>query len=389
MKNRYQKKLDSLQREGLLRQLFPVAKMECQFIYLNGKKLVNFSSNDYLGYGSDLQFRNKFYRDLQNREELPAPGALSSRLMVGNHREYLLLESFLEQLYGKPSLVFGSGYHANIGIIQALGDKKTVFFADKLVHASIIDGLKISGSTFFRYRHNDTEHLRDLLKKHRSAFEYAVIISESLFSMDGDIAPLTQLIELKHEFDAAIYLDEAHAIGVRGNRGLGLSEECGLLQEIDFLVGTFGKAVASSGAFVISSKEIKDYLINVMRSLIFTTGLSPLQIAWTRFVLQAMVSDTEKREKLAYNSRYFIKKLSEAGVNAHSQSQIIPIFIGENNKTIKLVEYLRSNGQLVWPIRPPTVPKNTARIRLSVNAGHDRMVMDRFVEILKEGLDAI
>jgi len=324
---------------------------------------VNLSSNDYLGLAGDILLKKKFFKE-RDIHELDFTSS-SSRLLTGNHSEYNKLEDTLAELYSQPAaLVFNSGYHANIGILPALCGKKDLILADKAVHASIIDGLRLSNATVVRYQHNNYVHLEKLLKKYSDNIENIFIVTESIFSMDGDIADIKQLVELKKKYNAFLYLDEAHAVGARGIKGLGLAEELSLIKEIDFLIGTFGKALASQGAFLICNKVIKQYLINTSRSLIFTTALPPINVAWSLFIMKNIADYNDARKRLKENSETFCNIL---GIDK-PQSNIIPLILGENEKAILLSGKLKKYGINAMPVRYPTVPKGTARIRFSLTA---------------------
>lgn len=268
----------------------------------------------------------------------------------------------------KGALVFNSGYHANIGILPALTGKRDLVVADKLVHASIIDGLRLSDAQMLRYRHLDYEHLCSILTQHREEYEQVFIVTESVFSMDGDVADLQQLCELKKEFDAFLYVDEAHAIGVRGTNGLGCCEEQACTEDIDFIVGTFGKAFASMGAFVVCEEIFREYLINTQRSLIFTTALPPVNVAWTRFILNKMPDFYDLRIKLARVSERLREVLTDKGFETRGSSHIVPMVCGANENSVEVADLLQDNGFFALPVRYPTVPKNEARIRFSLNA---------------------
>lgn len=265
-------------------------------------------------------------------------------------------------------MVFTSGYHANIGILPALTTKRDLIVADKLVHASIIDGLRLSEAEMARYRHMDMEHLRSILIQNREKYENVFIVTESVFSMDGDVTNLQELCEIKKEFDAFLYVDEAHAVGVRGTNGLGCCEEQACTEDIDFIVGTFGKAFASMGAFVVCSELFREFLINTQRSLIFTTALPPVNVAWTRFVLNRMPDFYELRLKLSRTSERLREVLRQRGWETRGDSHIVPFLCGSNESSIEIADLLRDNGFFALPVRYPTVPKNEARIRFSLNA---------------------
>ncbi|MCL1909811.1 MAG: aminotransferase class I/II-fold pyridoxal phosphate-dependent enzyme [Kiritimatiellaeota bacterium] len=347
--------------------------------------LVNLSSNDYLGLASDESLSDEFLSSLP-------PSAFrfsssSSRLLSGNCAEAEELEKTLATAYGgavsresggavspKPplaSLVFGSGYHANAGIIPALAaaDKSTEFFADKLSHASIIDGLRLSGAKFARYRHNNLDDLARLLAE--SNAKTKIIITESIFSMDGDVTDLRRFVALKRATPGTlIYLDEAHAVGVRGGGGLGLAEETGTLTDIDILVGTFGKALASTGAFAVCAPHIREWLVNKARTLIYTTALPPLNLRWTDFILGKLATPDfrARRERLRVISERVRATLAAAGHPCASASHIIPVMCGTSAAATAYSEHLASHGFRAPPIRPPTVPDGAARVRLSLNS---------------------
>ena len=296
-KERYIKKLETIKATGNYRTLREI-EQNGFLIHAQGREMLNLSSNDYLGLSTNPQLAESF----RSETDIMALGysAASSRLLSGNHQYYKMLEDDLADWYDKEgALVFNSGYHANIGILPALTGKRDLVVADKLVHASIIDGLRLSDAQMLRYRHLDYEHLRSILTQHREEYEQVFIVTESVFSMDGDVADLQQLCELKKEFDAFLYVDEAHAIGVRGTNGLGCCEEQACTEDIDFIVGTFGKAFASMGAFVVCEEIFREYLVNTQRSLIFTTALPPVNVAWTRFILNKMPDFYDLRIKLA------------------------------------------------------------------------------------------
>ena len=294
-----QQELQLLEEHSNLRRL-PRMVHDGRDVIVNGKRMLNLSSNDYLGLASDRALREEFLRTLTPDTFLPTSS--SSRLLTGNFTVYEELEAELAHLFGtEAALVFNSGYHANTGILPAVSDAQTLILADKLVHASLIDGIRLSAAKCIRYRHNDLAQLERLLKEHHSAFRQIIIVTESIFSMDGDQADLPALAELKRRYgNVLLYVDEAHAFGVRGRQGLGCAEESGCTGDIDFLVGTFGKAAASAGAYIVCRKVIREYLVNRMRTLIFTTGLPPVNIAWTLFVVRRLADMRERREHLAH-----------------------------------------------------------------------------------------
>lgn len=365
--NRFAQTLEKLKVEGNYRS-FPTT---------TDKSLLELSSNDYLGLNKDEDLYNSFLQEFNAKKYKLS--ACSSRLLSGNSPEYDNLETSISKAYkSEACLLYNSGYHANVGILSALTTKKDLIIADKLVHASLIDGIKLSDASFIRYKHLDYRHLESLLEKNRSNYEQVFIVSESIFSMDGDIADLHKLVELKKKYNCFLYIDEAHAFGVRGKNGLGCVEECGLIKEFDFIVATFGKALASVGAFVVCSKLFKDFLVNHSRTLIFTTALPPINLAWTTFLFERLPEFNDRRENLAKLSKDFASLLQ-----LMSNSHIIPLIIGSNKEAITASQKLRRNGYNVLPIRYPTVPEGTARLRFSLSTDMNLEQLLPIKDILK------
>lgn len=375
----YQSILNQLEEGGNLRRL-PHVVHKGQWIEKEGRTMLNLSSNDYLGLASRTDLYDAFFDEC--KEKGYPLSSSSSRLLTGNFTVYGELEQLMAERFGREAaLLFNSGYHANTGILPALADKQTLILADKLVHASLIDGILLSGAPFLRYRHNDYNQLEMLLKKHAGQYEQIFIVTESIFSMDGDVADLPRLVELKKSYpDILLYVDEAHAIGVRGKNGLGIAEEQDCIQDIDLLIGTFGKALASMGAYVICSRTIREYLVNCMRPLIFSTALPPIQIAWTRFIFERLPLFGELREKLALTGHLLAGALEGKGGEI-SESHIIPFIVGENKECILKAEELQRKGFYCLPVRPPTVPKGTARIRFSLTA---EVTSEQIIQLTKE-----
>ncbi len=376
----YNKSINDLKASGSLRRL-PEVKHEGKYILKEGQRMLNLSSNDYLGLASRSDLRNDFLDKLK-ATKLPL-SSTSSRLLTGNYTIYTDMETDMAKRFGREAcLLFNSGYHANTGILPALADKQTLIVADKLVHASIIDGILLSGAPFQRYKHNDYAHLERLLAKESPAYEQVIVVTESIFSMDGDTADLNRLVELKKAFpNIILYVDEAHAIGVRGTTGLGLAEEQNCIQDIDLLVGTFGKALASMGAYLLCSNVIREYLVNTMRPLIFSTALPPAQIAWTKYIFDLLPSFATERKQLHKVSSLLREKLKGSGGEI-SASHIIPYIVGENSDCILKAEELQRKGFYCLPVRPPTVPKGTARIRFSLTAAIETQAIDQLTSII-------
>ena len=346
--------------------------------------VVNLSSNDYLGLQQDEALRERFYAQLSG--EARALSAASSRLLTGNSASAQQLEAALARAYGaEAALVFGSGYHANTGILPALAGPKSLVLADKLIHASMIDGIRAAGCKFFRFRHNDLAHARTLLARHAGEFDEVFLMTESVFSMDGDRVDLPALVALKRDFpNLLLYLDEAHGVGVFGQTGLGCAHEAGLAGEIDLLVGTFGKAWSSTGAYVICREAVREVLVNRMRPFVFTTALPPINLAWTRFVLEAFPSMGARRARVREMGRRLAEAISARGQTCPSASQIVPFVVGSNQAAIAAAERFRAAGFYVLPIRPPTVPEGTARLRFSLTAAVDEADFARLLALVRE-----
>ena len=381
-KERYINKLNTIREAGNYRELRSV-QHNGFLIHWDGREMLNLSSNDYLGLASDPALYDEFRQETDVQSL--AYSAVSSRLLSGNHNYYTLLEQDLEALYEREAaLVFSSGYHANIGILPALAGKRDLLLSDKLVHASIIDGLRLSDAEMMRYRHLDYDHLRELLFNHRERYENVFIVSESIFSMDGDIADLQELCDIKREYDCFLYIDEAHAVGARGTNGMGCCEEQGCVADIDFIVGTFGKAFASFGAFLVCDALFREFLINTQRSLIFTTALPPVNVAWTRFILNRMPDFFPSRMKLISLAEQLRKALTNRGFETRGESHIVPLLCGSNENSVYMSGQFQDNGFFVLPVRYPTVPKNEARIRFSLNAAipdEDYDCLFEFIEV--------
>ena len=373
--------LIQLEQTGNLRGL-PGIELDGKWIHLDEKKMLNLSSNDYLGIASDQKMRQDFLSNLDIDKAIFSSS--SSRLLTGNYPVYQKVERLLTDLYKKESaLVFSSGYHMNMGILPAIADENTLILADKLVHASIIDGIRISSAQCIRYRHQDYRQLEELLDKHHAGFRSMIIVTESIFSMDGDVSPLPLLVQLKKKYpNTFLYVDEAHAVGVRGLNGLGIAEEEDCIPEIDLLCGTFGKAFASMGGFVVCSKIFRDYLINRMRTFIFTTALPPIQLEWSFFVLNQMINMKEERMWLRKSSQIVKEALEEKGFTSTSSSHILPVVIGDSKETILKAGEMQRKGFYMLPVRPPTVPKGTSRLRISLTAGITSAELNQLIQNL-------
>lgn len=354
MQENYSEILDHLKANSHFRNIKNFDAKDEKYIFYNGQKLVNLSSNNYLGFADNKKITKEFLNEVGDKYSF---GSASARLLTGTLPVYKELEDLISQLFRKEkTLLFNSGYHANVGINSCIAGKGDVIFSDKLNHASIIDGMRLSEGKFFRFPHKNMEALEKLLTRERKNFNNAIIVSESVFSMDGDIADIEKLVELKEKFNCILVLDEAHAFGVFGQNGLGVTEKLGITDKVDLIIGTFGKAIGSMGAFATGSQTLVDYLTNKARSFIFSTALPPINIAFSKWIIENKLPQTlEKRQRML-----------SIGQKAGSESHIIPVIIGGNKETVDTCEILFHNGFFTLPIRPPTVPEGTSRLRLSL-----------------------
>ena len=365
-----------------LRRELKTIKTKGVILEHDGHSYLNLSSNDYLGISDHTDWQCEFLSEVGDAEDF-LMSSCSSRLLTGNDSSYDCLETEIARSYKKEScLVFGSGYHANLGILPALTRKDDLILADKLVHASLIDGLRLCRCKWFRYRHNDFDDLERLLRNEKNKYRNVFIVTESIFSMEGDCADLVRIAAIKKKYGAFLYLDEAHAIGVRGERGFGLVEESGVLDEIDILVGTFGKALASQGAFVVGDKSVRDALINSARTLIFTTALPPIVNRWTFFVWKKMLGMQGQRNHLRLMTDLFRNNLKNNKLLG--DSHIVPLLVEGNQQCLEIAEKIRQRGLWASAIRHPTVPLDQPRLRFSLTAAFTEEHIHKINEILLE-----
>lgn len=377
--------LSQLERDGLKRSLRETQSAQGSTILFEGREVLNFCSNNYLGLANDSRLGQTIIDSIQEQ----GYGSSASRLICGNMPAHHRLEKSMAAFkQTEACLLFSTGYMANIGVISSLFGKDDVIFSDRLNHASIIDGIRLSGAQMKRYQHNDMDHLRRLLQG-TSGLKNRCIITDTVFSMDGDIAPLDQIAKLAQEFECQIMVDEAHAFGVMGEQGQGAAQHFGVQDKIDIQMGTFSKAAGSFGAYCCTSKNLNEFLINKARSFIYTTGLPPLVAAASLKGVEIIKEDQALRNKLWDNTHYMRAALRLAGFNTmHSATPIIPIVVENSDQCVKFSDLLFQEGVFVSAIRPPTVPQNTSRLRVTVMATHSKTDMDyalnRFQRIGKE-----
>lgn len=340
-------------------------------IVIEGKEYINYASNDYLGISTKQNLVEEF---LTTGKYLFS--SASARLLSGSSIEFKNLEQTLCNIFNKEAcLIFNTGYQCNLGVISALCSKGDVVFSDKLNHASIIDGMRLAEGDFIRYKHFDYVGLEKLLIKKRNDYNRAIIVSESVFSMDGDVADIDRLIELKNKYNCLLMIDEAHAFCACGTSLAGVSYN----KDVDIITATFGKAVGSFGAFCVANSDIINYLINKARSFIFSTSIPPVNIAWSNWLL------TEKREYLLNRKKMLesVTKQVHSLLNT-SGTHIIPVITGNNENTLRVSEKLKAEGYYIPAIRPPTVPEGTSRLRISLTSDTNIDDFKRVLEIIHE-----
>ena len=379
MENNYSSDLELLMRQGLYRQLRLIEGAQGRQVVLDGREVLLFCSNNYLGLADSPRLKEAAICAVERY----GTSSGAARLVSGNMDLHRALEQRIAAFKGTESaLLFNSGYAANSGIIPALVGRDDVIFSDRLNHASIVDGCLLSRARMVRYPHNDCQALRRLLEKHRGAGR-ALIITDGVFSMDGDLAPLAELARLKREFSALLMVDDAHGTGVLGEQGRGSADASGVMADVDLHMGTLGKALGSFGAYVATSREIVDILINRARSFIFSTSLPPAVLAASlaAFDLIASPEGEELRAILAANTDRFRSGLHEAGFDTMgSETQIVPVSVGPAELTMQFSRRLLEVGIFVQGIRPPTVPAGSCRLRCTIMATHLPEDIDRVLD---------
>lgn len=371
----YENILEELKKNSSFRTVKDIIQ-DGKYIVLDNKKLLNLSSNDYLGISASKTIEESFLSQYKGKIQNP-----SARLLSGTNKVFLELEDLIKNFLNKDDAVlFNSGYHANVGIYSSLLNKDDVVFIDKLNHASIIDGIKLSGAKLIPFNHADYNDLEKKLIKYRNLYRNSIISSESLFSMDGDFADINKLVRLKEKYNSILIIDEAHAFGVYGC-GKGYSAEVNEFQNVDLVMGTFGKAIGSYGAFAAGDKILINYLRNKARSFIFSTALPEISVSYSKYIIENYILNGKLQEKLFNITNYIHEKFKE--FNVLGNSYIIPVVLGENKKAVSLSDKLIKNGFFVLPIRYPTVKKNEARIRISINPLIEKDEIDRFYSIIK------
>jgi 8-amino-7-oxononanoate synthase len=363
--------LDELRSRSLLRRLREFDSPAGTEVSLGGMKLVNFASNDYLGFASDPILREAAKAAIDRY----GVGAGASRLICGTMSPHLRLEEKLAEFKRtEAALVFSSGYTAAVGALGALCGRDDVVILDKLAHASLIDGAKLSGAVVRVFPHNHLGKLESHLEWARENFPQAriVVVTESVFSMDGDWCPLPEIVALKERFDALLLLDEAHAVGVIGDHGRGLADHLGVAAKVDVQMGTLSKAIGCTGGYICGSRPLIDLLINRARSFIYSTAPSPSIAATAHAALDLLLSPSGelRRQRLRKNLAQFAEALPQIFEDRKVQSAIIPVILGRSDVALAAAQTLVDKGFFVPAIRYPTVPKETARLRVTLCAKH-------------------
>jgi len=373
-------KVQQLKTDGVYREL-PVSETPCEaIITLNGKRVINLSSNNYLGFANHPRLKEKAIEAINHY----GVGAGAVRTIVGNMDIHEQLDQKIAQFKKEEAaLVFQSGFMCNVGVIQAVTDKGDLIISDALNHASIIDGVKLSKADKAIYKHSDMADLERILKEKRHLYNQVLIITDGVFSMDGDIAKLPEIVRLAKQYKALTYVDDAHGSGVLGESGRGTVDHFHLHGQVDFIIGTLSKAIGVVGGYVAGSLAMKQYLLHRGRPLLFSTSLMPSAAAAIIEAFTMLEESTSYTEKLWDNSRYLKAKLKEKGFDiGHSETPITPVMIGDESKTMAFSKALLQHGVYVSGIVFPTVPKGYGRIRIMVSALHEKKDLDQAVDIL-------
>jgi glycine C-acetyltransferase/8-amino-7-oxononanoate synthase len=371
-------RLDELRDRGLHRRLRLVSGPQGPRVLLGGRPVLLLCSNNYLGFADHPKVRGAAAEAAMRW----GAGAGASRLISGNMEPHRNLESRLAEFKGyEAALLFGSGYLANTGTIAALAEKGEVVFSDALNHASIVDGCRLSRAETFVYRHRDLEHLAWGLEQAQG--RPALIVTDGVFSMDGDVAPLPELLELARRHRCRLMVDEAHATGTVGPGGRGSVAAAGLSDEVDVVVGTLGKALGSYGAYVCASAETVEFLVNAARPFVFSTALPPASAAAALAALELLYASPHRVERLQENAVALRAALVAEGLDpGDSETQIVPLEVGEAERTMQLCELVLERGVFAQGIRPPTVPEGSSRLRFTVMATHRAGELERAAKLV-------
>ena len=377
--------LRDLTERGLRRAMRAVRQRRAGTVLIDGERMADFASNDYLGLAADPRLARAAAAVLESE----GTGAGAARLISGNHPVHESLERALAQFkHASRALLFPSGYMANVGTLPALAGEPDVLYCDALNHASLIDGARLAKATVRVFPHADLATLEHMLREDAGRFRRSIIVVEGVFSMDGDVFPLDALVPLARTHGAWTYVDDAHGTGVLGATGRGALEQCGVLGQIDVVVGTLGKALGTTGAYVAGSDILVEYLLHRARSFVFTTGTPPALAAATLEALRIADMEPWRRETVRERARRLRQRLRLGGydVPGAEDGHIIPLYIGDPVRTMKVVADLRRRGFLIGGVRPPTVPRGTSRLRISMSAMHPPELVDALAANLLDAL---
>lgn len=376
------RELAALEAKGLRRTLEPLGGPQGPVVEIGGRRLVNLCSNDYLGLAADP----RLVEAAASAARREGAGAGAARLVAGDLPVHGVLERRLAELKKtEAALLFSSGYHANAGVLAALADREDAIFSDRLNHASIVDGCRLSLARTLRYPHCDLAALERLLAETKARRK--LVVTDAVFGMDGDAAPLARIAELCERHAAMLYVDEAHATGILGPTGAGWAEAEGVADRVDALMGTLGKALGSFGAFVAGSARLAEWLTSRARTFVFTTALPPSACGAALAALDVVAAEPERRERLHALAQRMKAGLAELGFDmARVVAPIFPVVLGDEAVALEASRRLRARGYFARAIRPPTVPAGTSRLRVSLTAGHTGEQVDGFLSALREVL---
>jgi len=377
-----QKKVQELKEQGLYKELVTLEGPSDAECIINGKKVINLSSNNYLGFANHPRLKKAAIEAIEKY----GAGAGAVRPIIGNMKIHDDLEKLLAEFKREEAvLAFQSGFNCNAGVIQALTDKGDLIISDQLNHASIIDGTRLSKADKAVFQHSDMADLERVLKEKRNNYNNVLIITDGVFSMDGDIAKLPEIVALAEKYNCLTYVDDAHSSGVLGESGRGTVDHFKLHGRVDVAMGTLSKAIGVVGGYVAGKKVTIDWLKNRGRPFLFSTGLPPAAVGAAIEAVKMLMESTEYTDKLWANAKHFKQGLGKLGYNiGHSETPITPIIIGDEAKTLEFSKKLFENGLFSGPIVFPTVPKGTGRVRCMVTAGHTTEQLDRAVKICEK-----
>jgi len=375
-----QEDIEELKKEGLFRNPFIFQGEQSKNLRMVGKNLLNFCSNDYLGLCSRQEIKEAQIDAIDKWGN----GSGASRLVTGTMSIHRLLEEALALFEKKESaILFPTGYMANVGTISSLLNSQDAVIVDRLNHASIIDGARLSGAKLCVFVHSDMNRLESILKRSQNK-RRRLVVTDSVFSMDGDLANLRDIVFLKDKYNALLMVDEAHATGVFGENGGGLSEALDVKDSVDVLMGTLSKAAGLLGGFVAGDKTLTDYLLNKARSYIYTTSPPPALCAGNIKALEIIKNEPDTRKRLMHNAAWVRGEIKRMGFDIlSSESQIIPVIIGDARKAVESSKTLMDEGIFVQAIRPPTVPKGSSRLRITISALHEKPDLEELIAKLK------